>query len=114
VLDGGGPFTVFAPTDAAFAKFSHEALDRLLNGDAERLRAVLGYHFVAGRVLASRFRGRRIRAVMYAGGDVIINGHAGLRVNNANLTQPDILSGACVMHGIDGVLWPRAAAAKSS
>lgn len=113
VLDSGGPFTVFAPTDAAFAKFAHEALDRLLHGDADRLRSVLGYHFVAGKVMAKRFQGRRLRAVMYAGGDVIINGRSGLRVNSANLTEPDILSGACVMHGIDGVLWPHAASAVS-
>ena len=106
VLDGGGPFTMFAPTDKAFAKFSREALDRLLHNDEALMRAVIGYHFAAGRVSSARFRGKRMRAVMYAGGDVIIDGKKGLRVNKANLTKPDRLAGNCVIHGIDGVLWP--------
>jgi uncharacterized surface protein with fasciclin (FAS1) repeats len=107
VLDGGGPFTVFAPTDAAFAMFSSDALDSLLHGDEALMRAVIGYHFAAGRVSSARFKGKRIRAVMYAGGDVIIDGKNGLRVNKANLTAPDLVAGNCVIHGIDGVLWPR-------
>ena len=108
-LDGGGPFTIFAPDDAAFAKFSQAALERLHDDDA-LLRAVIGYHFAAGRVMAGRFAGKRIRAVMYAGGDCIVDGKNGLKVNAANLTRPDIIAGACVVHGVDAVLWPRAPA----
>ena len=107
VLDGGGQFTMFAPTDEAFSRFSREALDRLLHDDETLMRAVIGYHFAAGRVPSSRFKGKRIRAVMYAGGDVIIDGKKGLRVNKANLTEPDCVAGNCIVHGIDGVLWPR-------
>jgi len=108
VLDSGGAYTVFAPSDAAFAKFSADSLDRLLHGDEALLRAVLGYHFASGRVMSASFKGKRIRAVMYAGGDLIIDGRSGLRVNRANLTKPDLVVGACVVHGIDGVLWPQA------
>ena len=114
VLDTGKPFTLFAPTDAAFRKFSRASLERLLHGDAATLRSVMGYHFVAGKVLSARLAGKRFRAVMYAGGDIIIDGKSGtLRVNGANLVQPDVPAGACIVHGIDTVLWPPAPAASA-
>jgi uncharacterized surface protein with fasciclin (FAS1) repeats len=106
-----GPYTIFAPQDEAFAKFSHASLDRLMLKDKPLLRAVIGYHFAAGKVLAARFAGKRIRAMTYAGQPLMIDGKARLRVNNANLVMPDILCGASVIHGIDGVLWPREQAA---
>jgi uncharacterized surface protein with fasciclin (FAS1) repeats len=109
-LEGDGPFTMFAPSDAAFQKFSPAALDRFLNDDRDVLRAVLGYHFAAGKVATARFAGKRIRAVMHAGGDVIIDGRTGLRVNAAQLVKPDLMARNGVVHGIDGVLWPRQAA----
>ena len=110
VLDSG-PFTLFAPTDAAFSKFSHGSLDRLLHGDPKRLQRVMGYHFVAGKVRAARLSGKRYRAKMFGGADLIINGKTGLRINDATVTEPDISAGDCVAHGIDGVLWPREPAA---
>ena len=106
VLDHG-PFTLFAPTDAAFAKLPHVSLDRLLHGGSERLQRVMSYHFVAGKVRAARLSGKRYRATMYGGADLIINGKTGLRINEATVTEPDISAGGCVAHGIDGVLWPR-------
>lgn len=111
VLDSGGAYTVFAPTNEAFEKFSTASMDALLHGDEALLRAVIGYHFASGKVMSASFNGRRIRAVMYAGGDLIIDGKDGLRVNRANLVKPDIIAGACVIHGIDAVLWPREPAA---
>jgi uncharacterized surface protein with fasciclin (FAS1) repeats len=75
------------------------------------LHAVAGYHFAAGKVLSSRFIGKRIRAVTYGGDSVLIDGKNGLRVGAANLVRPDILAGSSVIHGIDGVLWPREPAA---
>jgi uncharacterized surface protein with fasciclin (FAS1) repeats len=107
VLDGGG-YTVFAPSNEAFAKFPSATLDRLLHGDETLMRSVLGYHFATGRVCVRLLRGKRIRAVMYAAGDVIIDGKDGLRVNGANIIKPDIEAGASIVHGIDAVLWPRA------
>lgn len=109
-LERAGPFTVFAPSDAAFQKFSKAALDKFLNGDRALLDAVLGYHIAAGRVASARFEGKRIRAVMQAGGDVIIDGRSGLRVNGARMTKPDLGGRNGVVHGIDGVLWPRESA----
>ena len=110
-LEKPGPYTVFAPTNEAFEKFSTASMDALLHGDEALLRAVIGYHFASGKVMSASFNGRRIRAVMYAGGDLIIDGKDGLRVNRANLVKPDIIAGACVIHGIDAVLWPREPAA---
>lgn len=109
-LEGPGPFTMFAPSDAAFDRFSAAALDRLLK-DRELLHVVLGYHFAAGKVAAARLAGKRIRAVMQAGGDVIIDGRSGLRVNTARLVKPDLGAANGVVHGIDAVLWPRERAA---
>lgn len=111
VLEGPGPFTVFAPSDAAFSKFSPASLERLLEGDPELLRLVMGYHFAPGKVSSARFQGKRIRAVMHAGGDVIIDGRSGLRVNGARLVQPDIIAANGVIHGVDAVLWPPETAA---
>lgn len=101
---------MFAPTDAAFKAFGEFALEALLK-DRELLNQVMGYHFAAGRVAVARFEGKRIRAVMRAGGDVIISGKGSIRVNSANLVRPDLDAGNGVVHGIDAVLWPRELAA---
>jgi uncharacterized surface protein with fasciclin (FAS1) repeats len=75
---------------------------------------VLGYHFAAGKVSTALLSGKRIRAVMQAGGDVIIDGRTGLRVNAARLVKPDLNSRNGVVHGIDALLWPRQAAAEAA
>lgn len=111
LFDTGRPYTIFAPADSAFQKFSQASLDQLLGGDGEVMRTVLGYHFAPGKVMAARFNNKRIRATMHAGGDVIIDGKNGLHVNGARLTEPDIAAGQSVIHGIDAVLWPREPAA---
>lgn len=102
---GGGGYTIFAPSDEAFAKFPDSAVNTLHDNEAAS-SAVLGYHFAVGRVRSEQFIGKRIRAVMYASGDVIIDGKSGMRVNGARLVRPDIDAGASIVHGIDGVLWP--------
>lgn len=112
ILAAGGAFTVFAPSDEAFADLPAGELDRMLQGDDALLRAVLGYHFASGKVHTRQFKGKRIRAVMYAAGDVIVDGVNGLRVNGANLIKPDIEAGASIVHGIDAVLRPRAPKAR--
>jgi len=107
LLQSGGPYTIFAPTDAAFSKFPPGAFRTLMEADEQLLRSVAGYHFAAGKVVSAGFVGKRIRAVTYGGQSLIIDGRDGLRVNTAIIAQPDVLVGACVVHGIDGVLWPR-------
>lgn len=107
LLQSGGPYTIFAPTDAAFSKFPLGAFRTLMEADEKLRRSVAGYHFAAGKVVSARFVGKRIRAVTYGGQSLIIDGRDGLRVNAALIAQPDVLVGACVVHGIDSVLWPR-------
>ncbi len=111
LLESGGPYTIFAPTDVAFEKFPGASIERLVEDDPALLRAVAGYHFAAGKVMSKRFAGTRIRAVTYGGQSLVIDGRGGLRVNAATVVQPDLVVGACVVHGIDGVLWPREPAA---
>lgn len=113
-LEGAGPFTVFAPSDEAFKRFSPSALHRLLNDERELAHVVLGYHFATGKVASARLVGKRIRAVMQAGGDVIIDGRSGLRVNAARLVKPDLNARNGVVHGIDTLLWPKSAAAATA
>lgn len=107
-LEGGGPFTVFAPTDAAFNAMAPVELDLFLRRDRDKLHQVLGYHFAAGRVAAGRFSGKRIRARMRAGGDVLVDGRDGLKVNSARVIKPDLEAANGIVHGIDALLWPRA------
>ncbi|MEQ1493253.1 MAG: fasciclin domain-containing protein [Terricaulis sp.] len=113
-LEGAGPFTVFAPSDEAFKKLSKAALDDLLTHDREHLRIVLGYHVAAGKVATSRLVGKRIRGVMQAGGDVIIDGRSALTVNAARVIKPDLAARNGIVHGIDTLLVPRQAAAAVS
>lgn len=113
-LSGAGPFTVFAPTDAAFEKFPDATLAKLRQSDqAELLRAVIGAHFAAGQVRTRRFAGKRIRAKSHQGGDLVIDGAEGIVVNGAKVTNPDILAANGVLHGIDRVLWPKFAQAQA-
>lgn len=111
LLEGAGPFTVFAPSDAAFGALSNAALDALLYQDRERLRLVLGYHIAAGKVATLRLIGKRIRGVMQTGGDVVIDGRSDLRVNDARVTKADLMARNGVVHGIDALLSPRKATA---
>jgi len=107
VIKHSGDYTIFARTDGAFL---HAEARAYLKANETLQRPVVGNHLAAGKVLSARFIGKRIRAATLAGGSVVIAGNDGLSVNGAKLVQPDILIGACVVHGIDGVLWPKTAA----
>ena len=109
-LKGKGPFTVFAPTDAAFAKLPKATLDGLL-ADKKKLTEVLTYHVVAGKVMASdvvkvteakSVQGAPI-AVKVAGGTVTLNG-------SSNVVKTDIAASNGVIHVIDTVILPPAGA----
>lgn len=110
VLEKAGPFTVFAPNDAAFDKFSRGARDRLLESDKHLLRSVLAYHFAAGKVAAARFSGKYLNAVTHQGDALVIDGRGKqMLVNKAALVDPDLRAANGIIHGIDGVLWPKTA-----
>lgn len=108
MLEGAGPFTMFAPLDQAFKKFGAVELDKLLRDERANLSAFLGHHFAKGKVATDRLIGKRIRAVMHAGGDAIIDGRDGLRVNRASLVTRDLQAGNGIVHCVDAVLRPRA------
>ena len=104
-LKGTGPFTVFAPTDAAFAKIPKADLDALLK-DKAKLTKVLTYHVVAGKVLATDVV-KLTSAKTVEGADLTINAKGGVMVDNAKVTKTDIMATNGVIHVIDTVLMPK-------
>jgi uncharacterized surface protein with fasciclin (FAS1) repeats len=112
-LRGPGPLTVFAPTDAAFARLPAGTLDSLL-ADPDQLRAVLTYHVVAGRVTAAD-AATLPSATTAEGEDVAIaTSDGGVRINDATVTHADIMASNGVIHVIDTVLLPPSLAAGTS
>jgi uncharacterized surface protein with fasciclin (FAS1) repeats len=103
-LKGDGPFTVFAPTDEAFAKIPEADLKALL-ADKEKLTRVLTYHVVPGKVMAGDVAGLST-AKTVEGGSLDISTSSGVRVNDANVVKTDIETSNGVIHVIDTVLMP--------
>jgi uncharacterized surface protein with fasciclin (FAS1) repeats len=106
-LEKPGPYTVFAPTDAAFAKVPRQTLDALL-ADQAKLKAVLLYHVVSGKVVAAdvvklssarTLEGKRVR-IKVAGTNVF--------VNSAKVTKPNVMASNGVIHVVNRVLIPPA------
>ena len=104
-LKGAGPFTVFAPTDEAFAKLPAGTVEALLS-DAPKLAAILTYHVVAGRVMAADVM-KLTSAATVQGQTVAIDTSNGVQINGANVTQADIAADNGVIHVIDAVLLPK-------
>jgi uncharacterized surface protein with fasciclin (FAS1) repeats len=103
-LKGKGPFTVFAPTDEAFAKIPKADLDALLK-DKAKLTAVLTYHVVPGTVMAKDVKAGKVKTVQ--GGEITVTTMGGVKVNDANVTKTDITASNGVIHVIDSVLMPK-------
>ena len=103
-LKGPGPFTVFAPTDAAFAKLPAGTVDALLK-DKAKLTAILTYHVVAGKVMAKDVK-TMTSAKTVNGADVAIDASAGVKVGGATVIKADIEASNGVIHVIDTVLMP--------
>jgi uncharacterized surface protein with fasciclin (FAS1) repeats len=110
-LKGKGPYTVFAPNDAAFAKLPPGTVESLLKNKA-KLATILKYHVVPGRVKAADVAGKTLQVKTAAGLPVNVNGTFGVRVNDALVIQPDIEASNGVIHVIDTVLLPPAPAKK--
>ncbi len=104
-LQGPGPFTVFAPTDAAFAKVPADQLAALL-ADKEQLRSVLTYHVVAGKVTSADVV-KLDSATTVQGSDVEIDASDGVRVDGARVTTADVQASNGVIHVIDTVILPQ-------
>ena len=104
-LKGKGPFTVFAPTDEAFAKIPKAQLDALLK-DKKALAAVLTYHVVAGKVLAADVvKLKEAKTVNGAAAKIMVNGGK-VMVDGANVVKTDIIASNGVIHVVDTVLMP--------
>ncbi len=103
-LKGSGPFTVFAPTDEAFAKLPAGTVDALLK-DIPKLKKILTYHVVSGKVLAADVVKMK-SATTVEGSDVKIDASNGVKINNATVATPDVAADNGVIHVIDTVLIP--------
>lgn len=110
-LKGKGPYTVFAPNDAAFAKLPPGTVESLLKNKA-KLATILKYHVLPGRVNAADVAGKSLQVKTAAGLPVSVNGTFGVRVNDAHVIQPDIQASNGVIHVTDTVLLPPAPAKK--
>jgi uncharacterized surface protein with fasciclin (FAS1) repeats len=104
VLKSDGPFTVFAPTDEAFAKIPQDKLNALLK-DKEALTAILTYHVVPGKVLAADVV-KLDEAKTVQGQSVRIDTSSGVKVDDANVISTDIIASNGVIHVIDSVILP--------
>ncbi len=104
-LKGNGPYTVFAPTDEAFAKVPADVLKGLL-ADKAALRKVLLYHVVPGKVTANKVV-TLDSAPTAQGSKVSIDSSNGVKVNNANVIKTDIMTSNGIIHVIDTVLLPK-------
>ena len=103
-LKGKGPFTVFAPTDAAFAKVPKKDLDALL-ADKSKLASVLTYHVVPGTVMAKDVKAGKVKTVQ--GSDLTLSTSNGVKVDGANVVKTDIVADNGVIHVIDSVVLPK-------
>ncbi|TFH86454.1 fasciclin domain-containing protein [Billgrantia azerbaijanica] len=106
-LKGEGPFTVFAPTDEAFAALPAGTLDELLMPEnRDRLQAILTYHVVPGKVMAEQAMGLS-SATTVQGQDLTLTTENGsVRIDDATVIQADVVASNGVIHVIDGVLMP--------
>ena len=102
-LKGKGPFTVFAPNDAAFAKIPKDQLDALL-ADKAKLTKVLTYHVVGGNVMAADVKAGPVKTV--EGSNLTLSTTGGVMVDMAKVIATDIAASNGVIHVIDSVLMP--------
>jgi uncharacterized surface protein with fasciclin (FAS1) repeats len=103
-LKGAGPFTVFAPTDEAFAKLPAGTVDGLLK-DIPKLKKILTYHVVSGKVMAADVAKMKT-ATTVEGSNVKIDASNGVKINNSMVSKADVAADNGVIHIIDSVLMP--------
>jgi uncharacterized surface protein with fasciclin (FAS1) repeats len=108
-LKGKGPFTVFAPTDEAFAKLPADTLADLLKPENKaKLVAILTYHVVPGKVMASQVTGLKSAKTVNGQSVKISVAGGGVMIDNAHVVKTDIVTSNGVIHVIDTVLLPAA------
>jgi uncharacterized surface protein with fasciclin (FAS1) repeats len=115
-LRGVGPFTVFAPTDAAFAALPAGAVDDLLKPEnKDKLIAVLTYHVLPGEVMSSAIAGKKLEPVTVEGATLkaVGGGDGAVMINDAKVVTADVDASNGVIHVIDKVLMPPASEANA-
>ncbi len=106
-LRGDGPFTVFAPTDDAFAALPAGTVDTLLKPEnKDQLVAILTYHVVAGKTKSKDLAGKTLDVATVNGAKVSVDGTDGVKVGGANVVTADIWTSNGVIHVVDAVLLP--------
>lgn len=106
-LKGDGPFTVFAPTNDAFAKLPAGTVESLLEPEnIDQLRSILTYHVVPGSYPAGSLLGKRGSLTTAEGSTLRIDGRDGVKVDGATVTSADIVASNGVIHVIDSVILP--------
>ncbi len=107
-LKSDGPFTVFAPTNAAFAALPEGTVESLLLPEnKDQLVKVLTYHVVPGAVTSDALVGKRLNVATVQGQTVHVDGRNGVHVNQSRVTTADIMATNGVIHVIDKVLLPK-------
>jgi len=106
-LKSAGPFTVFAPTDEAFAKLPAGTVEDLLKPENKaKLAAILTYHVIPGKVMAADIAGKKLNVKTVQGSELAIDATNGVKVNNASVITADVAASNGVIHIIDTVLMP--------
>ena len=106
-LKGDGPFTVFAPTDEAFAALPMGTVEDLLKPENKaQLVAVLTYHVVPGKIMSADIAGKSMDVASVQGGELSVDATDGVKIDNANVVAADIETSNGVIHVIDQVVLP--------
>jgi uncharacterized surface protein with fasciclin (FAS1) repeats len=106
-LKGEGPFTVFAPTDEAFAALPEGTVETLLKPEnKDQLIAILTYHVIPGKVMASDVSGKQMSVATVNGQEVNVNGMSGVKIDDATVVTADVEASNGVIHVIDAVILP--------
>ena len=108
MFDDKGPITLFAPTDDAFSKLPKATLEALFKPEnRDKLKDILTYHLVLGRVTTRELLGKRLEAATAEGGTLMIDARKGIMVDDAKVIKADIIADNGFIHVIDTVIIPK-------
>jgi uncharacterized surface protein with fasciclin (FAS1) repeats len=107
-LKGAGPFTVFAPTDDAFAKLPAGTVEDLLKPENKsKLVSILTYHVLPGKIAAADIAGKKMNVKTVQGSEVAVDATNGVKVDGASVVIADVAASNGVIHAIDAVIMPK-------
>ena len=107
-LKGDGPYTLFAPNDAAFAKLPAGTVESLLKPEnKEKLAGILKYHVVPGKIMSGDIKGKKMNVKTAEGDELAVDATDGVKVDNATVVTADVAASNGVIHIIDTVVMPK-------